>query len=280
MTRSGEAGYAMVAAVAAMAVLATASLTLLDATRSGTAMVAAERGQAQAAAATEAGLAIALDGLLVRDRAGRWSIDGRDRATTYDGMRLDIRVEDERGKVVLNRLDAQSVGRFVEAAGLSGERARIAAASLIDWTDEDDDPRENGAEREHYQRLGQRIRNGPLQSIDELAQVRGFDAATVERVRPFVTLSYGAGGFDARYAHPAAIEVMLGTGGGIAAITRAREQQGQRTAIELGDDIDLAGRPLTVAVTASGAGGVRYQRRWLIELTGSDARPYVIRSVG
>ncbi len=60
----------------------------------------------------------------------------------------------------------------------------------------------------------------------------------------------------------------------------AREQQGRRTAIELGDDIDLAGRPLTVAVTASGAGGVRYQRRWLIELTGSDARPYVIRSVG
>jgi len=249
-----KAGYAMVAAVAAMAVLATASLTLLDATRSGTAMVAAERGQAEASAAAGAGLAIALDALLVRDRAGRWSIDGRDRMMSYAGMQLAIRIEDERGKVALDRLDTQTASRLAEAAGLRGDDARIAAASLLDWTDDADEPGEDGAERDYYQARGQLIRNGRLQSIDELAQVRGFDGAAVERVRSFVTLGYGAGGFDARYARPEAIEVMLGAAGSTAAIARSRELQGQRTAIEIGDDIDLVGRPLTVAVTARGAG--------------------------
>ncbi len=209
----------------------------------------------------------------MRERAGRWSIDGRDRTTTYAGMQLIIRIEDERGKVALDRLDAQTAARLAEAAGLGGDRARIAAASLLDWTDDDDEPGEDGAERDYYQARGQLIRNGRLQSIDELAQVRGFDAAAVERARPFVTLSYGAGGFDARYARPEAIEVMLGAAGSAAAIMRSRELQGQRTAIEIGSDLDLVGRPLTVAVIARGAGGVEFRRRWLVELTGSDARP-------
>jgi len=270
----------MVAAVAAMALLATLALVMIGDTRAGTAMAAAERGQAQAAAAADAGLVLALGHLLVADRAGRWSIDGRERHLRYAGMALAIRVEDERGKVPLAQIDEATAARLAEAAGLPGERGRIAAQSLLDWTDDDDEPRAEGAERAWYASRGRIIRNGLPQTIEELAEVRGWDRAALARVRPFITLRYRSGGFEPRFASPQAIGVMLpGGANGAQAIIRQRELSGQTTAIELGEAMDLTGRPLTVAVDVSSEGDARLSRRWLVELTGDRQRPYVVRAV-
>jgi hypothetical protein len=118
-----------------------------------------------------------------------------------------------------------------------------------------------------------------MQSLDELALVRGFDAPTVERMRSYVTVNFGIGGFDARYAQPAAIGVMLGGGrDSPAAIVRQRELAGERVAIELGDAIDLTGRPLMITVEAIRPEGARALRRTVIELTASQSRPYIVRS--
>src|SRR5688572_19141513 len=204
--RGGEQGYAMVAAVAGIAVFAMMAVVLVQSNRSIVTDVLAEQAQAKAAAAADAGFALALDGLLVKDRANRWSIDGRMRTMRFADAVLRIRIEDERGKVPLNLLDSESATRLVEAAGLGiGERARIAADSLLDWTDDDEEPRPSGAENEYYRPRGIRPRNGPLESIDELALVRGFDPATVDRMRSYVTVNFGIGGFDARFAQPTAI---------------------------------------------------------------------------
>lgn len=271
----------MVAAVAAIAVFAMMAAALIQSNRTVVTDAVADYGQAKASAAADAGFALALDGLLVEDRANRWSIDGRARAMRFDDADLRIRIEDERGKVPLNLLDEETAERLVEAAGLTGERARTAADSLLDWTDEDEEPRPMGAEAGHYRTLGIHPRNGPLESIDELALIRGFDSATVERMRDFVTVNFGSGGFDAHYGNPRAIGVMLAGGeGSPAAISRERELAGQRTAIEIGDDIDLTGRPLTIVIEATRADGSRALRRTVVELTGAPQRPYIIRSFG
>ncbi len=49
------------------------------------------------------------------------------------------------------------------------------AAAILDWIDEDDQPRESGAEIDYYSSLPipYAPRNGPLESIDELLLVRG-----------------------------------------------------------------------------------------------------------
>lgn len=274
-----ERGYAMVAAVAGIAVFAMMALTLVQSSRSEIVQVNAEVGQAKAAAAADAGVAIALNGLLSKDRANRWSIDGRLRNASFDGALLQIRIEDERGKVPINLLDDELAARLMEAVGLGfGEEANIAAASLVDWVDDDEEPRPNGAEAEYYMSKGIRPRNGPFQSVEELAQVRGFDPTKVAFMKPFVTVNFGTGGFDARFAHPRAIGVMLEGGpNSPAAINRQRELDGQRAAIELGDAIDFVGRPLTIAVEAKRPDGARAKRRMIIELTGSDSRPYIVR---
>jgi general secretion pathway protein K len=279
ISRTGEEGYAMVAAVAGIAVFAMMALTLVQSSQSDIIAVSAEVQQAKAVAAADAGLAFALNGLLTKDRANRWSIDGRRRAANFDGASLQIRVEDERGKVPINLVDDEIAARLMEAIGMGfGPQSKIAADSLIDWIDDDDEARPDGAEAEYYIARGIRPRNGPLQSIEELAQVRGFDRAMIAKLKPFVTANFGVGSFDARFAHPRAIGVMSeGGADSPAAINRQRELDGQRTAIELGEDIDLVGRPLTISVEASRPGGARAVRQMVIELTGSDVRPYVVR---
>lgn len=277
--KRGEQGYAMVAVVASISVFAMLSGAIVAATRGSVVTARAESDQAQAAAAADAGIALALHGLLSTDPAYRWSIDGRQRKQTYGDAQLIIRIEDERGKVPISLIDEGQLTRLLEEIGLSGSRLRLARDSFMDWVDDDDDPRPDGAERAYYRPSGFAPRNGSLLTIDELARVRGFDAALVERLRPAITVNYGSGPFDARYANPLALGIMLeGGADSPLAIQRKRELAGQVTAIELESQADIVGKPLSIIVEASLANGARTRRTEIVELTGSEARPYVVRS--
>ncbi len=96
--------------------------------------------------------------------------------------KIDITVTDEDGKLNINML----VGTEGEvnqefAARLRGIVKRLGGKedivnALIDWMDPDDivtDP--GGAEDEHYKELGYGPKNGPIDSLDELRMVKGFD---------------------------------------------------------------------------------------------------------
>lgn len=279
MRRGGEDGYALVAAVASIAVFAAMALTILTGTRAATVGVAAEVGRARASAAAEAGIALALSGLLTEGVGERWAIDGRPRRLRFGEADLLVRVQDERGKVPLALLDENSARRLLETAGLGGERLLVARDGLLDWVDDDDDTRPDGAERAYYEPRGVAVRNGPFQSVDELALVRGLDDAVVERLRDLVSADFARGSFDARNASSRAIRVMRGEAdGAIDELASAREEDGQRVAIELVREEEVIGRPLTILVEARLPDGARAVRRVVVELTGSPTRPYVIRS--
>ncbi len=277
---AGERGYAMVAAVAGIALFASLALVLVTGTRGGVVMVGAECDRAEANAAVDAGLAMALSGLVDGGPVGAWPIDGRVRSETFGRAKLLIRIEDERGKLPINLLEEVQIGRMLERAGLRGERLSIATDSLNDWLDDDDQLRPAGAERDWYASRGIVPRNGPLVSLEELAAIRGFAPALVERLRPIVTLNWGGGPFEARHASLDAIAVMSEDGEDpVAQIERAREMAGQVTALSFNVEGGLAGRPLTVTVDANLPGGGHAVRRTLVELTGSSVRPYVLREV-
>ncbi|MGI9376969.1 MAG: general secretion pathway protein GspK [Tsuneonella suprasediminis] len=278
--REGEDGYALIAAVASIGVFAAMALTVLSATRTEIDEAAAEQGQLQAGAAADAGVALALSGLMASDVTQRWSLDGREHQLGFDGARLRIRIEDERGKVPISTLDEHMATRLLEEVGLEGDRLLIARDSLLDWTDGDDDARPFGAESPYYEAAGIRPANGFLGSIEELGSVRGFDAALVERIRPFATAYTARAGFDPKFAHPMALAVMEkgGAGGSPAAIDRARERSGQRTALGFTDAADIEGRPLTIIVEARLPDGARATRRVVAQITGQPDRPYLVRA--
>lgn len=279
MTRKrGERGYALVAAVASIAVFAAMALAMLTATRAAVVTGVAEVGQARAVAAADAGIALALSGLAGSDPAARWPIDGRSRAIEFAGARLVVRVEDERGKVPLNLLDPNMATRLLEAHGLDGEALAIARDSVLDWLDADDERRPFGAEDLFYAPLGYRPRNGAMANVGELRRVRGFDAALVRRMMPLLTVNFGRGNFEPSHATPQAIEIMMGDRGATELLDRRRELAGQRTAIDLTPTAELIAHPLMITSAATTPDGARAVRRQVIELTGAAVRPYVVRS--
>ncbi len=275
---SGEAGYALVAAVAAILFFAVIALGILSLTQRVLVTGTAEVEAARASAAAEAGIAFALRGLLANGAEGGFPIDGTPRRLRFDAAELEIAVTDERGKVPLNLLDEEQLTSLLEFAGLSGEPLMIARDSYLDWIDDDEEPRPDGAELDYYRPLGIHPRNAGFVTVSELGRVRGFTADIVRRIAGIATTDFGNASFDVRSASPAAIRIMYpGGDAAVDEIIRSRETQGQVTALGFVDRGSRTARPITIAVKASYPSGAMSTRTCVVELTGSERRPYVIR---
>lgn len=123
----------------------------------------------------------------------------------------------------------------------------VPAASLLDWIDPDDTPRAEGAEAEWYRERGLPVpKNGPLADIAELLEVRGFDSATVARLRSLVTTE-GSGHININAASVEVLRLLPGLEAG-AALMVARRDAG-RPARDL-DDL-LGGLPRSLRSEAA-----------------------------
>jgi general secretion pathway protein K len=267
-----------VVAVASLAVLALLALTMIEATRGSTRSARAELDRARLTAAADAGVALAVQGLAQASPARRWRADGRVREVAFDGARLEIRIEDERGKVSLNAINSQQVEALLAAFGLQGAELEEARDAFLDWRDQDELPRPRGREREDYEAEGVRPRDGPLRSNGELAAIPAIGPELAARMDPFVTIyTPDRLPFDPTFASPLAKRVMTENAfedrvEGVAAV------EGGLTD-ELSGRVDdgVTGRPLRVRVTARSSDGAAARRDVVIELTGNPARPYVVR---
>lgn len=273
-----EAGYALVAAVASTLFFAVIALGILAMTQRVLLTGRAEVEAARASAAASAGFALALRGLLDNGPLNSFPIDGTPRQFRFDGARLEIVVTDERGKVPLNLIDEQQLTALLEFAGLTGDPLMVARDSYLDWVDDDDEVRPMGAERGYYRSMGIAPRNAGFLTIGELGRVRGFSATTAQKIATIATVDFGNGSFDVGTATPAAIRVMFPSGGAATdEIERSRVAQGQVTALGFVDRTSRAARPMTISVTASYPTGAISRRACVVEMTGADRRPYIIR---
>lgn len=275
--RRGEQGYALLAAVASIALLSSLSLMMLLASQGTVVMAAAESDQARLTAAADGGVALALQGILQPDRRQRWAIDGSIHRASFAGYQLAMAVIDERGKIPLNRLNRDQSAAMFEAFGLSGADRDIAVDSFLDWRDQNDDPNPEGAEADHYAPKGLLPRNGNLRTVGELALIRGVGPAVAARIIPYATVDFGPkGDFDPRFASPVARRIMAdevepaveaGVSGAVI----------PKVSAPVGDRDSLIDHPLTIRVDASTRDGrARTRRQLIVSLTGIDARPYLV----
>ncbi len=111
-------------------------------------------------------------------------------ALTAEGGTVRLAIEDAQGFFNLNNLvregtpSAPDIGVFKRLLALHDLDPSLAEA-LVDWLDPDDRARPNGAEDLYYLNTPSpyRAANRPLASVEELRQVRGFDARIVEQLR-------------------------------------------------------------------------------------------------
>jgi type II secretory pathway component PulK len=93
--------------------------------------------------------------------------------TAAGGITVTVTLRDESGYFGLASMDSFSLRRYFQDLGFSENQASSLGDCLLDWTDEGDGVRTNGAERESYPE-GIAPPNRPLQSLDELRYVQGF----------------------------------------------------------------------------------------------------------
>jgi general secretion pathway protein K len=265
MRTERDRGYALVAAVTAVAAFAYIAFQVLAVDQGVIAAAHARQAHDRLAAAADAGVMIALHGLAISDPGERWTIDGVPRSADFDGVDLTIAVEDERGKAPLVGLDDDQARVLFEGGGASGQRLDALVGEFHDWRDAGltDSGPDAGQQRFH--------------AVGELMALKDMDLDLYDRIAPSVTVFFEPGQhFDPKYATPLAIAVMRALGGPNLPATAepfAQEQPDE----EIVTDDRLIGRTLSVHVLARDASGGQARRTAVVELTGDKSQPYWIR---
>jgi len=159
-----------------------------------------------------AGAAINLAVLALRDPEDltRMRADGRVYATELDGVKVEVSAIDERGKLDINATDELTLANLFTGNGLEPEQAEVLAAAVMDWRDEDELERVNGAEEEAYLAAGLEMgpANRPFIMTEELLQVIGMDYEFYRKLEPGITVYSLVGEPDPAFAPVQALMAM------------------------------------------------------------------------
>jgi len=94
-----------------------------------------------------------------------------------DEERSRFGITDESARLNLNTATPEQLTRLISQIATEEMVVEELVDALLDWRDEDEQPREFGAEFEYYGVLDTpyRPKNGPFDTVEELLMVRGFD---------------------------------------------------------------------------------------------------------
>jgi general secretion pathway protein K len=146
--------------------------------------------EAKAEAMADAGVSRAMLGLLATDDAAFWRPDG----TPYDFAFADgsvrVTLQDESGKIDLNRSAGPVLQALFEAAGLAPPQAQQLVDAMADYRDTDHLRHANGAEDADYAAAGLAYdaKDAPFAMTEELLQVPGVTRELFDHVAPYVTV--------------------------------------------------------------------------------------------
>ena len=138
-------------------------------------------------------------------------------AIPVEGGEVQGTIIDQQGLFNLNSLvnngaaSAVNVARFQRLLSALGLPQELGNA-LVDWMDANSETSANGAEDEYYLALAKpyRCANRPLSDVGELAWVKGFDAAIIKKLLPFVTVLPESGtAVNVNFAPPEVLMAML-----------------------------------------------------------------------
>ncbi len=206
--------------------------------------------------AAEAGLEVAAVHLQGGDLPTRWLPDGRPQRFPFAGYTVEVRAVDESAKVDLNAAPPDVLSGLFIALAIDPDRARALAGAITDWRDADNlVAGEGGAEDPDYARAGlpYGAKDRPFDTVDELRQVLGMDAASFERARPYLTIYTGQARPTPAFA---ARPVLQALGMSPEQIAEVLVQRGD---VEPGQPTALPGQLATLAAQGTGTYSISSQ---------------------
>jgi type II secretory pathway component PulK len=111
---------------------------------------------------------------------------------TFDDAAFILTVRDTGAALNLNTAEEDMIQSFLaQGLRLDFALAEKLTQAILDWIDEDDDPRLGGGEREEYLRAGMAVLppNRPFASIEELRYILGMTPQIFEEAAIYLTLS-------------------------------------------------------------------------------------------
>jgi general secretion pathway protein K len=144
----------------------------------------------QARLSAQSAINLAVLALRDPDDETRMLADGRVYQTDLDGVLVEVSAIDERGKLDINATDELTLANLFVGHGLELDMAELLAAAVLDWRDEDELERVNGAEEDAYLAAGLEVgpANRPFMMTEELLQVIGMDYELYRRLEPAITV--------------------------------------------------------------------------------------------
>jgi general secretion pathway protein K len=203
----------------------------------------------------------------------------RDKVAATGGQ-YSYRITDESARINLNGGPTTRIDRLLQVLKIEKGDRDVISASLQDWRDRNDTFRLNGAESDDYYLklpVPYRARNGNLESINELLQIKGVTPAlfrgTSERpgLAEFVTVAPGANQININTASAIVLEALDFSNAEIAEIL-ARRQLVPYTAASRFSGRGLGFTPRGFRIEADGIidGRVRARLMVVVQL-GTDA---------
>lgn len=253
LRRPSERGIALVSVLLALALLGVIAASFLRETRTATLIARNLVENAKAEALADAGVERAMLGLLDDDRNTGWRADGRSYELRLGEGRVEIRLQDEAGKIDLNRAPEQMLKRFFLAVGLGeGEAGALVDAIMAARRQVGD----NNAARAPFENLGQ------------IGRLPGMSPDVEARLAPYLTVYSGRESIDPAVAPPL-LRQLLPTStveAELQPIDRAAEQSGSPTG---------SFTVMVLAEATTGTGG-QFTREAVVQRTDDPAKPFRI----
>jgi general secretion pathway protein K len=144
----------------------------------------------QARLSAEAAINLAVLALRDPDDLTRMRADGRVYQQELDGVLVEVSAIDERGKLDINATEELTLATLFTGHGMELEDAEMLAAAVLDWRDEDELERVNGAEEDAYFAAGLEVgpANRPFMMTEELLQVIGMPFELYRKLEPGITV--------------------------------------------------------------------------------------------
>lgn len=124
------------------------------------------------------------------DMESAWRVNVSLPEVPFAEGRYRVYIDNESGRVNINTAERGVLQMLVDALDLSDTEKDTIVDAILDWRDEDDLHRMNGAETDYYQSLPEpyACKNGPFDSPSELLLVRGVTPTIYyDRLQEMVT---------------------------------------------------------------------------------------------
>lgn len=217
-------GFALVLVLWVLTLLAIMAGSFSVSMRRETAIIRGIKDNAQATALAEAGLAIAQMRLLEKESALRWLANGSIYQLDFpEGLAgepgsVRIKILAEAGKIDINQADQILLQSLMSHAPADAALQTKLVNAILDWRDDDDLVRVDGAEAKEYAEagLGYKPANKPFKTIEDLQRVLNMNAQVYQWLEDLVTVHSGQKQVDARLASREVLQVLPATDAGAA----------------------------------------------------------------